>query len=71
MNHTDHFNFVMRIFGLILIVLIIILGLMVIFSSYFNNLPKNFKFIFAFLILSYGGFRLVNIINNSKKREDD
>lgn len=58
------------ILTLIVIGLFFLSGLFLLFSDYFKNLPQNVRIIFAFLIISFGAFRLVTVINK-KKNEDE
>ncbi len=60
-----------RLFGLIIVVLILLTGIFLIFSNYFNYIPKNIKIVLSFLIISYGSFRLVNIIHKQKESDED
>ncbi len=50
-----------QIFGLIIVIAILLSGILLIFSKYFEYIPENYRFILGFLIISYGAFRLVNI----------
>lgn len=58
-------------FGLIIVSLILLLGILLIFSNYFVYVPINYRIIFGGLIISYGAFRLVGIILKSKKQDDE
>jgi len=68
MNNLNKYT---RIFSYIVIGLFFILGFFLLFSGYFKYLPLNYRIIFAFLIVSYGAFRLVTIIYNPKSETDD
>jgi hypothetical protein len=61
----------LKIFGYIVIALFFILALALSFSDYFNYLPQNYRFIFAFLLFSYAAFRVVSIKNNQKSDDDE
>jgi uncharacterized membrane protein HdeD (DUF308 family) len=61
------------IFGVLVVICLLILGVMILFSSYFQYIPSNFRFIIGFFIIAYGAFRIVNIVVKSKQKkyEDD
>jgi len=61
----------MRVFSFIVIALFFALGIFIVFSNYFSYLPKNYRIIFAFLIVAYGSFRLVTIVYKPKSQMDD
>jgi hypothetical protein len=63
-------NKVSKIFGIIVVVLFFTLGITMIFSKYFLYIPFNMRVIFAFLIVSYGAFRLAIIFNKSRDDEE-
>lgn len=58
------------IFGIIVVILFFILGATILFSKSFEYIPLNYRIIFAFLIVSYGAFRLAIIFNKSKNEEE-
>jgi hypothetical protein len=60
---------VMSIFGLMMVIMLIIAGIFILISPSLGNWPKNFRTIFAIVIIAYGLFRLVNIIMKFKNRE--
>ena len=60
-----------RLFGLVIVILIILIGLFLLFAPYFEYIPFNYRIIFAFLIISYGSFRLVGIILKSKQEKNE
>jgi ascorbate-specific PTS system EIIC-type component UlaA len=62
---------IFKLFGLIIVVLILLTGIVLLFSSYFEYIPKNIRIVLGFLLISYGSFRLVNIIIKSKKQSDE
>jgi len=62
---------VMSIFGIIVAALFIILGLYLIFSSGFNNIPKETRTILGVVVMIYGVFRSVTIFQNRNKNEED
>ncbi len=47
------------------------MGLFLLFSPYFENIPFNYRIIFALLIISYGSFRLIGIILKTKNDKDE
>jgi hypothetical protein len=68
-----NFGSIYRIFGLVVVVLLIFLGFSLIFSKYFQYIPSNLRFFIGVFVVSYGAFRLVNIILKFKNQtnEDD
>ena len=62
---------IFKLFGLIIVLLILLTGLVLIFSSYFDYVPKNIRIVMGFLIIAYGSFRLVNIIIKLKNQSDE
>ena len=71
MTEEHNFEKIYKWFGIIVVALILILGLAVLFTKYFANIPVNIRIILAIFILSYGAYRLVNIWNKSKKRDHE
>jgi ascorbate-specific PTS system EIIC-type component UlaA len=65
------FDKILRLFGIIVVILIFVLGGVVLFSNYFNYVPSNYRVIMGFLIISYGAFRLVSLFNKIKDDEED
>jgi uncharacterized membrane protein HdeD (DUF308 family) len=61
------------IFGILVVICLLILGVFILFSSYFQYIPSNFRFMIGFFIIAYGAFRLVNTIIKYKNDtyEDD
>jgi hypothetical protein len=59
------------IFGLLVVILLIVLGLYILLSNYFDYVPSNFRFVIGFFIIAYGTFRLVNIIVKFKRNDDE
>jgi len=61
------------IFGILVVICLLVLGLSILFSSYFQYIPSNFRFMIGFFIIAYGAFRLVNTIIKYKneRNEDD
>jgi hypothetical protein len=60
-----------KYFSISIVVMLLMLGAVVIFSNYFDAMPKNFRYILGFFIIAYSLFRLINIIGNSKKEKDE
>jgi hypothetical protein len=71
MNLLNNFKLIYWIFGLVVVAIIIVLGCYVLFSDYFSYIPWNYRVIFAFLILSIGTFRLVNIFVKYKRNRNE
>jgi membrane protease YdiL (CAAX protease family) len=68
MNNLNKYT---RIFSFIVVGFFIILGLFLVFSDYFSYIPRNYRIIFAFLLVAYGSFRFVTILNKPKKETDE
>lgn len=62
---------ILKGFGIIVVILILVLGLTVASSRYFQGIPRNYRFLFSFFIISYAAFRLVNIFNKSRDDENE
>jgi hypothetical protein len=58
-------------FGLFTMTVFIILGFLLLFSDYFTYIPKNYRIIFAAIIIAYGLFRFISIILKPKPSEDE
>ncbi len=67
----DAINKYLRYFGLIFVGFFIVLGFLLIFSNYFSYIPKNFRIIFAAILILYGAFRLVTIITKPKQLDEN
>lgn len=59
------------ILSIVIVALLIILGLMLMFSERFSYIPSNFRFIIGFFVIAYGSFRLVTIYYKSKSKRDE
>jgi hypothetical protein len=66
MKHESKLTKYLRIFDIIIVGLLILLGGILMFSKYFINVPWNIRFILALFIISYGAYRLVSIVQKSK-----
>ena len=64
-------NKILKYFGIIVVILIMVLGIIVATSSYFQSIPKNYRFVFSFFIIAYAAFRLINIFNKSRDDENE
>jgi hypothetical protein len=71
MNFRERFIIGYRIFGLIVVLLMIVLGLFLLLSDYFNYLPWNTRIAFALFMLSLGAFRIVNMALKYKRQKDE
>jgi hypothetical protein len=60
-----------KYFSISIVVIFLMLGAVVIFTNYFDTMPKNFRYILGFFIIAYSLFRLINILGNSKKDEEE
>jgi hypothetical protein len=71
MSFRESLKFAYWIFGLIVVILMIVLGLFLLFSDYFNYIQWNLRIAFALFLLSIGAFRIVNIMLKLKRRNDE
>jgi hypothetical protein len=62
---------IFKLFGLIIVLFILLIGIGLIFTNYFDNIPKNIRIVLGILLLVYGSFRLVNIIIKLKNQSDE
>ena len=60
---------IIEYFGIAVAATFIGLGIFLITTNIFNNLPLNYKLVFSSLLIAYGGFRLVAIIIKIKNRK--
>ena len=60
---------ILEYFGISIAVAFICMGIYLIATDAFNNLPSNYKMIFSSLLIAYGGFRLVSILLNIKHKK--
>lgn len=60
-----------KLFGIIVVILILVLGIVVATSQYFEYIPKNYRLIFSFFIIAYAAFRLVTIYNKPKYNKNE
>jgi len=58
-------------FGIAVAVAFIGMGLFLVTTNAFSNLPSNYKIVFSSLLIAYGGFRLISIILNIKSKKQD
>lgn len=59
----------MLIFGIMMVILILVSGIYILLSPSLNYWPKNFRTVFAVIIISYGFYRTVNIFTKFKNKE--
>jgi uncharacterized protein YacL len=71
MSFREKFAVGYRIFGLIVVLLMIALGAFLLLGHYFDYVPWNIRIAFALLLLSVGAFRIVNIGLKYKKEKDE
>jgi hypothetical protein len=62
---------IFKLFGLIIVLFILLIGIGLIFTNYFDNIPKNIRIVLGFLLVVYGSFRFVGIIIKQKKQSDE
>jgi hypothetical protein len=67
----NNLNKYLKLFSFVVIALFFALGVFLVFSNYFSYMPKNYRIIFAFLMIAYGSFRLVAIIYKPKSQVND
>jgi len=67
----SNLNKYLRLFGFGVVGLFFLLGLILLFSDYFNNLSMTYRLILAFLLLGYGAFRLMSTLLKPKKEEEN
>lgn len=68
MNQKEGRGKLMKVFGIVVVLLILIAGVYLLVSPSMNLWPKNIRIIFALIIITYGFFRLLTIVHLSKKR---
>jgi hypothetical protein len=61
----------MKYFGFLTVAFFFILGVLLIFSGLFDYIPRNYRIIFAAIIISYSAFRMVTILNKPKESADN
>lgn len=59
----------MLIIGIMTAILILFSGVYILLSPSLNYWPKNFRTVFAVIIISYGFYRSVNIFIKFKNKE--
>jgi Kef-type K+ transport system membrane component KefB len=62
---------IFKLFGLIIVLFILLIGIGLMFTNYFDNIPKNIRIVVGFLLVVYGSFRFVSIIIKQKKQSDE
>jgi len=71
MSFREKFASGYRIFGLIIVLLMIELGAFLLLGDYFAYVPWNIRIAFALLLISVGAFRVVNIVLKYKREKDE
>jgi hypothetical protein len=71
MNYKEKFLLAYRIFGLIVVLLMITLGLFLLFSDYFKYLSWEVRIAFASMLILIGAFRIVNMWIKYKRQKDE
>ena len=61
---------IVDLFTLLIAVTFVGLGVYVLFTGTFNNIPKNYKLIFGSILIAYGGFRAVTIAFKMKYKNE-
>ena len=57
--------------GIMKVLLIIILGIYILLSETATHMPRHFSTIFALVIIAYGIYRAVNIVQKYRNKEDN
>ena len=57
--------------GLSIALAFIGMGIFIITTKMFDNLPMNYKVVFSSLLIAYGAFRLIAILLRIKDRRND
>jgi len=70
MMKKEYLSQILLIFGIMMVVLIIVLGIYILLSPSLVYWPKYFRMIFALGIITYGFYRSVIIFHTYKKKED-
>ena len=60
---------IMHWLGLFMIAIYFIFGSVVFFSTYFENMGENVRFVFGFFLYAWGFFRAVNWLQKHKDRK--
>jgi hypothetical protein len=68
--NTGWFSKFMGIFGYLMAVIYIGLGVMLFIPGVYSNIPGVLKFSFALFFIAYGFFRLVKLITRKSEQND-
>jgi len=66
-----NFRNIVDLFTLAIALTFVGLGVYVIFSGAFTNIPLNYKLVFGSILIAYGGFRTVTIILKMKYKNNE
>ena len=66
----EYLAHLMLVFGIMIVLLIIAVGVYILLSPSLDNQPKYFRMIFAGVIMTYGFYRAVTIFSKFKNKED-
>ncbi len=69
MNNRD-IPSLMTVVGFLIAALFVVFGLYVIFAKPMQNIPREFRNIFGYIVIGYGIFRTVIIYQKHKQRKD-
>jgi len=64
------FDYVLKLFGIIVVVIIFVFGGVVLFSKIFTYIPSSFRVMMGILIMLYGAYRLATMFNKINDDED-
>ncbi|MBN1415322.1 MAG: hypothetical protein JW973_09495 [Bacteroidales bacterium] len=71
MNFREKLKVAYRIFGLIVVLLMIVLGLFLLFSDYFGYLQWNIRIAFALFLIALGTYRIVSMLVRLKRQKEE
>jgi len=68
--NRDSLPSMMTVVGFLVAALFVVFGLYVIFAKPMQNIPREFRSIFGYIVIGYGVFRTVIIYQKHKQRKD-
>ena len=68
--NRDSLPSMMTVVGFLVAALFVVFGLYVIFAKPMQNIPREFRNIFGYIVIGYGVFRSVIIYQKHKERKD-
>lgn len=70
LQNKSKFTRFMTVFGFFMAATYVGLGIVLLLTGFFPNIPKNIKFVFAFFFIAYGLFRFVRIWTKSNESNE-